>query len=368
MHGRVLRRGASPRAELPGVRGAAYSVRADMLADLANDADVLYVSPDRKLTGKLDLTTAAVNAATAWQAGYTGTGIGVAVIDSGVSNHDDLMHQSHRIVYNQTFVGSPSIDQFGHGAHVAGIVAGDGTDSNCSQGGLGHKCIRTYTGVAPGANVINLRVLDQNGEGTDSGVISAINTAIQLKSTYNIRVLNLSLGRPVYESYTLDPLCQAVESAWKAGIVVVVAAGNDGRDNSFGNNGYGTITAPGNDPLAITVGAMKTIGTPQRGDDLIASYSSKGPTAVDHIVKPDLVAPGNLVVSLQALTAHLESTYPQNGIPFSTYQSAPANGTSPQYYLLSGTSMATAVVSGAAAILLQAYPALTPDQVKGKRL
>src|SRR5208282_4947363 len=150
-------------------------------------------------------------------------------------------------------------------------------------------------GMAPGANIINLRVLDQNGSGTDSQVVAAIQQAIQLKSQYNIRVINLSLGRPVFESYTLDPLCQAVEQAWQAGIVVVVAAGNDGRDNSEGTNGYMTITAPGNDPYVITVGAMKTEGTPTRTDDLIASYSSKGPTAIDHIVKPDLVAPGNNV-------------------------------------------------------------------------
>ena len=140
--------------------------------------------------------------------------------------------------------------------------------------------------MAPGANLINLRVLDATGTGSDSNVIAAIGTAIQLKSRYNIRVINLSLGRPVSESYTLDPLCQAAEAAWNAGIVVVVAAGNDGRDNSAGTNGYGTITAPGNDPYVITVGAMKTESTYSRTDDLIATYSSKGPTQVDHIVKP----------------------------------------------------------------------------------
>jgi serine protease AprX len=130
-------------------------------------------------------------------------------------------------------------------------------------------------------------------------VIKAINQAISVKDIYNIRVMNLSLGRPVMESYTQDPLCQAVEAAWQAGIVVVVAAGNDGRDNSAGTDGYGTISAPGNDPYVITVGAMNTKNTPDRGDDVITSYSSKGPTAIDHIAKPDLVAPGNRVISLQ---------------------------------------------------------------------
>ncbi len=182
--------------------------------------------------------------------------------------------------------GGAAPDQFGHGQHVAGIIAASGQTSNCPN------CMRSFKGIAPGVNLIDLRVLDQNGQGTDSNVIAAIDAAIYLKNIYNIRVINLSLGRPVYESYTLDPLCQAVEAAWKAGIVVSVAAGNDGRDNTFGEQGYGTINAPGNDPYVITVGAMKTEGTYTRTDDLIASYSSKGPTQIDHVVKPDLVAPG----------------------------------------------------------------------------
>ncbi len=107
-------------------------------------------------------------------------------------------------------------------------------------------------------------MLDANGAGSDSQVIAAIQRAIQLKNTYNIRVINLSLGRSIFESYTLDPVCQAVEAAWKSGIVVVVAAGNSGRDNSYGTQGYATIHAPGNDPNVITVGATKTNGTPGR--------------------------------------------------------------------------------------------------------
>jgi serine protease AprX len=219
--------------------------------------------------------------------------------------------------------------------------------------------------LAPGVNLVDFRVLDQNGEGNDSTVILAINAAIYLKNVLNIRVINLSLGRPVFESYTQDPLCQAVETAWKAGIVVVVAAGNDGRDNTFGEQGYGTINAPANDPYVITVGAMKTEGTNTRTDDRMASYSSKGPTQIDHVVKPDLVAPGNFVVSLLADNSNLSKQYPQNSVLVSYYQSI--NGSSPvskKYFTLSGTSMAAPVVSGAAADLLQANPNLTPDQVK----
>src|SRR5207302_1358072 len=129
---------------------------------------------------------------------------------------------------------------------------------------------RTFKGVAPNVNLVNLKVLDVNGGGAEADVISAIQTAISLKNTYNIRVLNLSLGRPVFESYTLDPLCQAVEAAWKAGIVVVAAAGNYGRDDSLGTRGYGTIASPGNDPYVITVGATNTKRTPYTSDDSVA--------------------------------------------------------------------------------------------------
>ena len=224
----------------------------------------------------------------------------------------------------------------------------------------------TFKGIAPNVQLINLRVLDRNGSGTDSSVIAAIDRAIQLKSKYNIRVINLSLGRPVYESYTLDPLCQAVEAAYQAGIVVVVSAGNDGRDNSAGTNGYGTITAPANDPYVITVGAMKSMGTPTRADDQIATYSSKGPTAIDHIAKPDLVAPGNLVVSIiENASSTLATTYPQNAIPLSYYVTGGSTAAS-SYFTLSGTSMAAPAVSGAVALLLQQNSKLTPDQVKAR--
>src|SRR6266550_4974130 len=215
-------------------------------------------------------------------------------------------------------------------------------------------------------SLIKLRLPDQNGSGLEADVISAIQRAIDLKNVYNIRVINLSLGHPVYESYTLDPLCQAVEAAWKAGIVVVAAAGNYGRDNSLGTKGYGTIASPGNDPYVITVGAMKTNGTYYTSDDTIASYSSKGPTLVDHLVKPDLVAPGNQVISLLAPNSTLALSYPKTLISTSAFETIGASGKSGNYFMLSGTSMAAPVVSGAAALLIQQHPSLTPDQVKAR--
>jgi serine protease AprX len=268
-----------------------------------------------------------------------------------------------RIGYNQTFRpgSSTAADQYGHGTHVAGIAAGNGNTST------GPTYTKSFRGVAPGANLINLRVLDSKGVGTDSSVIAAIDRAISLKSRYNIRVMNLSLGRPAYESYKTDPLCQAVERAWKAGIVVVVAAGNEGRNNSQNTQGYGTITSPANHPLVITVGAMKTVNTSDRGDDLIASYSSKGPTLIDHVVKPDIVAPGNRVISLVASKSLVSSSStPTNKILNSYYQNTTSKTYSVDYHRLSGTSMAAAAVSGAAALMLEKDWTLSNDTIKAR--
>ena len=393
-HQKVQNKGGALKTKLDVIKGAHYSVPADSLKDLEKDPDVAYISPNRPLSGTatstLDYTPEAVNAPAAWrQWGLDGTGIGVAVIDSGVSAVGDLYwwnpsNQTYgsRVVYSQSFVPgtTDTSDLYGHGTHVAGIIAGAGWFST------GSNFTHTFKGIAPNANIINLRVLDQNGVGSDSSVIAAIQTAISLKSTYNIRVINLSLGRQVYESYTVDPLCQAVEAAWNAGIVVLAAAGNQGRNGSVGTAGYGTIAAPGNDPYVITVGVMKTANTPTRIDDTIASYSSKGPTAYDYVVKPDIVAPGNQVVSTLAPNASLlgsptdvylneytnsTTTTTSSGgnnknNKKNSFSTVATNAISTSYMRLSGTSMATPVVSGAAVLLLEQNPNLTPDQVKAR--
>src|SRR5438034_585117 len=396
-HGKVEGHGGVLKKKLDVIRGAHYSVPVKSLPALADDPDVAFISPNRPLSGTststLDYTPESVNAQVAWQQwGLDGTGVGVAVIDSGITAVGDLYwwipsNQTYgsRVVYSQNFVPgtTDTSDQYGHGTHVAGIIAGAGWFST------GSNFTHTFKGIAPNANIINLRVLDQNGAGTDSSAIAAIQTAISLKSTYNIRVINLSFGRQVFESYTLDPLCQAVEAAWNAGIVVVAAAGNQGRRDSAGTEGYGTIAAPGNDPYVITVGAMKTANTPTRTDDTIASYSSKGPTAYDYVVKPDIVAPGNQVVSTLAPNAALlgsptdvflyeysnstTTTTTSGGNTknnkknfTSSLSTVSTSAISTFYMRLSGTSMATPVVSGAAVLLFQQNPNLTPDQVKAR--
>jgi len=360
--GDVLQLGGDLIGMLPVVNGLVASLDGNSIQKLSNRSDVLYISRDRPVNLLADTPAPAVNAAVAWNANYTGSGVGVAVIDSGVNSHPDLSTPgltSSRVAFNQSFLSSSSsADQYGHGTHIAGLIAGNGTSSSGSQ------YSKTFKGIAPGAKIINLRVLDSNGAGTDSSVINALQTAITLKAVYNIRVINLSLGRGVYESYKLDPLCHAVEQAWKAGIVVVVAAGNDGR--FLPTSGYGTINSPGNDPFVITVGAMKTMDTVTRSDDQIASYSSKGPTYIDRIAKPDIVAPGNLLVSTENPGVTLESSEPGNLVPYNFYVYGGSSAPSSSYFTLSGTSMATGVVSGIVADLLQAHPTLTPDQVKAR--
>jgi serine protease AprX len=239
-----------------GINAAHLTLPMSVIAAIENDPTITYISPNRPTAGSLDVVDPTVNATFAWQYGFDGTGIGVAIVDSGVSLKRDLLNRdnlSTRVVYSESFVaGEDPSDLYGHGTHVAGIVGGSGADST------GATFTRTFSGVAPNVSIINLKVLDVNGAGYESDVISGIQRAIQLKDTYNIRVLNLSLGRPIYESYKLDPLCLAVEQAWKAGIVVVVAAGNYGRDDNRRTKGYGTIASPGNDPYVITVGATTT--------------------------------------------------------------------------------------------------------------
>src|SRR5271169_2482074 len=355
-------RGGRLHAQLHMIKGAAFTIPVSALPALEADTEITSVSIDHPLKGLDDYTNAAMNAtgATSFATsfGYDGTGVGVAVIDSGINDaHSDLWtstgHNS-RVVYHQDFTGTTTYvgnkqvwDLYGHGTHVAGIIGGNAKKS----GGR-------YAGVASNVNLIDLRVLDVNGAGSDSTVIAAIQQAIALKSTYNIRVINLSLGRGIPVSYTQDPLCQAVESAWKSGIVVVVAAGNYGRLSVNGSNGFGTVTVPGNDPLVLTVGATKSNGSTSAAAETIASYSSKGPTTYDHVAKPDIMAPGNGIVSLAAPGATLEAFYPSELV----------NGTdgNTHYFTLSGTSMATPAVAGAVALLLQEHSTLTPDQVKAR--
>jgi serine protease AprX len=292
--------------------------------------------------------------------GFDGAGVGVAVIDSGVGMHDDLTYQGNnpkvKVVSGQRvskfvdFVNGRTTlyDDNGHGTHVAGIIAGNGLDS------LGARA-----GMAPAANIIGLKVLDAYARGSIGHVIAALDWAITNRVANNIRVINISVGASVTESYNTDPLCLATKRAVDAGIVVVGAAGNLGKNPLTGVVQYGGITAPGNAPWVLTVGAYSHQGTLTRTDDVMALYSSHGPTAIDFAAKPDVVAPGTGIVSLALPGTTLYNTYAGYLVG-----GLLNNGSKRPYMSLSGTSMAAPMVAGTAALMLQANPRLTPNLVK----
>jgi serine protease AprX len=337
--------------------GAVVLANAAELSELAADEAIDHLSGDVPVRTSMSVSnpsTAAdqVRAGTSGLlgigaiAGVTGQGIGVAVIDSGIGTHTAL---SKRVVANVSLItGDSSVgDAFGHGTHVAGVIAGNGA----AAAGV----TPLYTGgIAPGAQLISVRVLGAKGMGLTSDVIAGIDWAVANRTKYNIRILNLSLGHPVFESSARDPLCAAVARAVKAGVVVVAAAGNYGVAPD-GRPILGGITSPGNSPFALTVGAVNTSGTVTRSDDTVATYSSRGPTPFDFAVKPDVAAPGNKIISLEANKSYLAATY--------SFLHKAGTGTN-AYMQLSGTSMAAPMVSGAAALLLQGTPGLTPAQVK----
>ena len=274
----------------------------------------------------------------------TGRGVGVAVIDTGIAGDvPDFQTPRNGSRVIASAVTNPCArdanDQYGHGTHVAGLIAGNGLVYN---NGLHGK----YVGVAPRANLVSVKVSDDDGNTTVLDVIYGIQFAVDNKSAYGIRVMNLSLSSTTAESHRTDPLDAAVESAWFSGIVVVTAAGNEAETSD------GVTFAPANDPWVITAGALDDKGTFTRLDDALASWSSHGLTQ-DGVAKPEVLAPGARLVSTLA-----------PGSDFADLCSGciTDNG---RYFRAGGTSMASAVVSGAAALLVEAHPDWTPAQVKG---
>ncbi|WP_052345863.1 S8 family peptidase [Paucisalibacillus sp. EB02] len=296
--------------------------------------DVKYICPDYTVRSNLNVATATIGSKYANNShGLTGNGITVSVIDTGIFPHYDLTYPSNRIVGFQDFINSRTApyDDNGHGTHVAGAIAGNGSAS----GG-------NYSGVAPDANVVGVKVLDSQGNGLLSNVIAGINWSIENRSRLGIRIINLSLGATPTTSYVNDPLAIACEKAWRAGIVVVAAAGNSGP--------LGTIDTPGYDPIILTVGATNDRNTFNIQDDTPGEYTSSKPT-VDGFIKPDIAVPGTNITSLLSPNSTIAFQHPQNRV-------------GPHYFTLTGTSMATGMVSGIVALLLQASPPYTPDTVK----
>lgn len=285
-----------------------------------------------------------------WRRGDTGgsgLGVGVAVVDTGIDGgladfRVSPADSSSRVIASAVTNPDATVedDLYGHGTHVAGLIAGNGSLRDAEDPLRGQ-----YIGAAPRANLISVKVSDDAGVTSLIDVIYGVQFAVDHEADYGIRVINLSLTSATPSSYLTDPLDAAVESAWRHGIVVVAAAGNRGADT--GSVDY----APGNDPYVITVGAVDDQATKRTSDDVPADWSSRG-VSEDGVAKPDLVAPG----------AHIVAPYAPGSAFGSLCPDCIVDG---QYFRIGGTSMSAAVVSGIVADLLELHPEWTPDQVKG---
>jgi serine protease AprX len=274
----------------------------------------------------------------------TGRGVGVAVIDTGIAGDlpDFVTNGQSRVI--ATAVTNPCAktanDEVGHGTHVAGLIAGN----SLNYSGL-RKLAGRYMGIAPRANLVSVKVSDDDGDTTVLDVINGLQFVVDHKDQLGIRVVNLSLSSTVAESYKTDPLDAAVEAAWFSGIVVVAAAGNDGA--AANSVSY----APGNDPYVISAGALDDRGSSRLDDDVLAPWSSRGVTQ-DGVQKPEVLAPGTRLIAALAPRSDFEALCRRCMV-------------SKTYFRLSGTSMSSAVVSGVAALVVDENPGMTPNQVKG---
>lgn len=341
--------------DLSIIHAFAAQMTATDAVQLAQSSYIRWISPDARVIratnsdfsrppefSETDAYVKSIGATQLWTEtpDVRGEGVTVAIIDSGINTHPDLRH---RIVDRLSFSSSSSSqnDFYGHGTHIAGIVAGNGFSSR-----------NPHYGVAPYADLVSIKVSDNTGAGLISDVVAGLQWVYDNHDAYNIRVVNISLNSSVAESYHTSPLDAAIEILWFNQIVVVVSAGNNGEgiDN-------GILYPPANDPFAVVVGAVNDMGTAATGDDILADFSAFG-TTESGFAKPDLVAPGTNIVSLlsnhNSLLAGEHADHIVDG----------SHGGHDDYFSMSGTSMASAVTTGAVALLLQDEPELTPDQVK----
>lgn len=281
------------------------------------------------ITMQMDTARKRVNANIVQENGYTGKGIGIAILDTGISPNNDFLYPKNRILAFKDFINNKSkpYDDNGHGTHVAGIAGGSGINSNGK-----------YRGIAPDCNFIGVKVLNNEGKGNTSDVLAGLQWVIDNKEKYNIKVANLSIGTSNTSSN--DPLVKAVENMWDSGVIITIAAGNDGPKKH-------TISSPAISRKVITIGASDDNITANVWGNNLINFSGRGPT-LECIVKPDILAPGVNIISCLS-----------NSVSKQSDEIVDKN-----YFSLSGTSMSTPIVSGAIALLLEKYKDLKPDDVK----
>jgi serine protease AprX len=357
----VTRLGGTVTIDLPIINGFAARIPGSALDILRGDAAVVSVSPNTHVAAESDgydpsadvnsmaSTTQYLGATDWWNAGFTGAGIDVAVIDSGVSpvqglDGEEKVYYGPDLSLESQAPNLTNVDSFGHGTFMAGLIAGQDTvveDSSAAP-------TTPYQGVAPGARIVSIKVATADG-GTDvSQVIAAIGWVVQHANDpgFNMRVINLSYGTNATQSYRYDPLAYAAEQAWHHGIVVVTAAGNRGLQTSWSTP---ALADPAYDPYLIAVGSSDPMGTSGQTDDTVPAFSSAAKYWGTRA--PDLVAPGMHLQGLRVPNSFIDLNHP-------------AAAFDERFFRGSGTSQSAAIVSGAVALLLQKYPQLTPDQVK----
>ncbi|WP_243109349.1 S8 family peptidase [Anaerophilus nitritogenes] len=321
----IVEAGGKIKYDIPLINAIAAEIPAKSIDHVAAHHMIQFINQDPKVFKCMHNASLAAAGHRVHDLGYTGKGIGIAILDTGVYPHDDLVKPTNRIVAFKDFVNNRNYpyDDDGHGTHVAGIAAGNGYANE------------KYRGVAPDASIIGVKVLDETGSGSTSDILAGVQWVVDNKDKYNIKVMNMSLGSPADKVYHQDPLAKAAASAVSKGLTVVTAAGNSGPNSQ-------SITSPGNSPSVITVGAADDNRTTSYEDDFVANFSSRGP-AIGGISKPDMVAPGVDIISL-------------------------SNKGHSAYVTHSGTSMASPMVAGTATLMYEKNPKLSPSQVKEKLL
>lgn len=341
----VAELGGTVTYELPIIGAFSARLPASALAELAESDSVGLVWGDGRIRMSSTSTSGYDSAApnTAWrqsirltqvEGSYNGAGVTVAVLDTGVTPTADL--DGRLLARVDLTPDHDGWDRYGHGAHMAGIISGNGATS-----------AGQWRGVAPGSNLVSVKVAGTDGSTDVSVVIAGMQWVLENRYQYNVRVLNLAFGTDSTQSYSIDPLNYAVEQVWFSGILVVASAGNRGPDAN-------TVNKPGDDPFVVTVGAADLKGTTERWDDVVAPFSSWGLTP-DGFAKPDLVAPGITIVSTRAPGSTIDSLHPDARL-------------GDYFFKGTGTSQAAAIVSGVAALMFQANPWLTPDLAKAALL
>ncbi|SDJ04526.1 S8 family peptidase [Natribacillus halophilus] len=327
------------RQSFPRFSSQSGTLTAQALEKLCNNCDdIEKIYLNRSFSALLHTATETTRASFLQDNGMTGDGTTIAILDTGVHPSADFTESENRIVAFKDFINdeTEAYDDNGHGTHCAGDAAGNG-----------HLSDGRYMAPASDAHIVGVKVLDKSGAGPLSNIIAGIDWCLENKDEYNIDILSLSLGSPGSESADDDPVVQAVNQAWEEGMIVVAAAGNEGPS-------AGTISSPGTSPQIITVGALDDQNTPDRSDDTVASFSSRGPT-IDNETKPDILAPGVDIVSVRSPRSFLDKVSKSSRVD-------------DDYISMSGTSMATPIVAGICAQLLELNAEWEPDDIKTRLL